>query len=139
MTDLELQRECEVFSRYLTGTAATAYISTNYVEFHKRGRFKPDRFDRLLVRIACAGPVLARFADTYASRFAKRAVLRQKLVFLVALLESATPSSEYVDTAHGRGVLVRMAAATAIYLAMLTAGMVLLGPAHLVLLRRSAA
>jgi hypothetical protein len=139
MTDLRLQRECDVLCRYLIGTAATPYVSTNYVEFHNRGRFKPNRFDQLLIRIASAGPLLARFADTYASRFARRAILRQKLVLLLALLESATPSSEYVDTPRGRSLFIRMAAETALYLAMLAAGTVLLGPAHWMLSRRRTA
>jgi hypothetical protein len=136
MSDRELQRECDVFCRYLVGTAPSAYVIAKYQHFHNTGRFSPDGFDRFLIRVAVRGPLFARFADTYASRFAKLAVLRRKLVFVLALLESTPPSSEYVDTAAGRGVLVRMAVATAVYLTMLVVGTVLLAPTHWVLSRR---
>jgi hypothetical protein len=136
MTRPQLQRECSVFSRYLVGKPAGSYVSEEYRRFHAAGGFHPDRFDRLLIRVASRGPCFARFADTYASRFARRAILRRKLVLLLALLESAPPSSEYIDASRGKGAFLRMAAAAALYLAILLAGILLLAPAHWILSRR---
>ena len=134
MSDLALQRECDVFCRYLVGAAPAAYVIAQYVDFHTPDRFQPDRFDGFLIRLASRGPLFTRLADTYASRFARRAILRRKLVLLLALLESTPPSSDYVDTVD-RSAFLRMAAWTAVYLVMLVAGAVLLAPAQWILSR----
>jgi hypothetical protein len=135
MSGPQLQRECDVFCRYLVGTPASAYVMAKYRDFHSRDPFQLDRFERFLVRVAACGPLFARFADTYASRFARRAILRRKLVFLLAVLESAPPSADYIDTVDESVVLLRMAGATAVYLTLLVAGAVLLAPAHWILSR----
>ena len=63
-----LERECEVFTRLLTGQTPTEYVIRKYVDGH---RARPDLaavagFERVLLGHAARGPVMARLADAYA-------------------------------------------------------------------------
>jgi hypothetical protein len=96
-----LARECDVFCRYLLGWTPNAYVLEKYSDAHRNGpQFAvATAFDRFLLRLASAGPWLAQFADTYAWLFARKSVLRKKLILLFAILETCSPSQEVVDSA----------------------------------------
>lgn len=102
-----LDRECDVFCRYLTGAGASEYVRERYRAAHERGAVDPESgataFDRALVSIARSGPLVARFADAHARIFAAGGLLRRKLVLLLALLEVREP--EKVDTVTQRSAL----------------------------------
>ena len=123
-----LYRECNAFSHYLVGCPQNAYVLGKYIEAH---RVAPDytsgsRFDRLLVNIAASGTLGASLADSYACLFARRSMLRRKLILLLAILESCAPARGFLDAIEpvsrfllslrllGRGLLflIRVAAAT---------------------------
>ncbi len=99
-----LDRECDVFCRYLSGEKASDYVRERYRAVHQRGSVEPaggaSAFDRALVAIARGGPFVARCADSHARVFATGGLLRRKLVLLLALLEVREP--ERVDTVTHR-------------------------------------
>ena len=139
----QLERECDVFSRYLLGTRPTSYVVEHYVDFHVRRGIPRSRvahqFDTLLLRVARASPWCARIADSYASMHYKSASLRKKLVLLLGILECVTPTAQQLDETRHRNAVV---AATSMsiqflgYFTHLAIATVVLGPVHL-LLRRS--
>ena len=61
-----LARECEVFSRYLLGSAPNAYVTGKYLDAHQRelNYTAHGSFDSLLAKFAAQGPRRARLADS---------------------------------------------------------------------------
>lgn len=95
--------ECDVFVRYLTGAAPTAFVQERYRGAHASlTALTPNTwFDRLLVRTARTAPWMTRALDAYAAIFARRSVLRAKLVTLLAICEVTPPFSNALDLADG--------------------------------------
>ncbi len=104
-----LAHECRVFTAFLVGAKPTPYVIAAYVEAHSKVRALADgnRFERLLVRIARTHSALTRVADMYARWFAPRSLLRNKLVLLLAILETTGPFCRMIDHLNAkRPVLV---------------------------------
>lgn len=95
-----LERECDVFCRYIGGIPASDYLRARYRATHERGAVEPpggaSRYDRALVRIARTSPFVARLVDAHARIFAGGGLLRRKLVLVLTLLEVREP--RHVDT-----------------------------------------
>ena len=104
-SDAALERECEVFARYLTGADASDYLRRKYREAHAVGVLGAgdSAFDRVLVTVARRGPWYTRFADTHARVFANGGLLRRKLVLVLALVECSAPAR--VDAPRSRSAL----------------------------------
>jgi hypothetical protein len=99
----QLDRESEVFARYLTGKGAGDYVRRKYREAHERGALGPSSAsDRALVDVARRGTWWARLADAHARLFAPGGLLRRKLVLVLALLECREPAR--VDTPVARSL-----------------------------------
>ncbi len=100
-----LERECEVFARYLSGSPPSDYVLAQYRAAHAAGVVDPPggatRFDEFVVRQARRGAWLARALDAHARVFANGSLLRRKLVLLLALLEVRSPHAEALDTPTG--------------------------------------
>jgi NADH dehydrogenase len=99
----ELELECDVFTRYLLGAGANAYVRARYLAAHTtvpalRAR---DPFDSFLVRFARRGRLFAKLADAHAALFAPAALLRKKLVLLLAILETCPPTHRMIDAPVG--------------------------------------
>jgi hypothetical protein len=101
VTPAGLQRECDVFTRFIARAAAPPYVVSKYIEAHRASdAFLPvNRFDAWLVAVASRSPRLTRLADGYARVFEPRGALRKKLVLLLALLESSAPLHRVIDRA----------------------------------------
>jgi hypothetical protein len=101
-----LERECDVFCRTLAGVSAPAAVRADYARAHEVGPLggAPSFFDRTLVRIGRTTPFCARLADSYAVLFARRSLLRQKLVMLLAILESHGATSRRMDAPRSRSL-----------------------------------
>lgn len=130
-----LEREARVFTAALIGAAPASFVLETYVRGHASLPLSPQPgFDRALLSLARSGPLLARAADAYARIFARRAVLRRKLTLLVAILESSAPSDQAFApiAASATGTLLRMAVAGCAAVGFTIAGVMLLGPLHLV-------
>jgi len=140
---VNLERECDVFCRHLTGAPAGEYVRAKYLAAHALGVVgePADGFDAALARWAAAGPTRARWIDGYAVFFARTGLLRRKLVLLLAILESAAPSDRLVDRidAGSRvGFLVHMGLEMALYAARLILAVIALTPVRVLFAGRRA-
>lgn len=128
-----LARECDVFCRYLTGRAASPFLTEKYTEAHARdARYQPaSAFDGVLLGAARATPALAQMIDSYASVAARASLLRKKLVLLVAILESSSPEhgfdEQITDTPAGK-VILRMAGRGLLFAVRFVLAAVVLAP-----------
>src|SRR5215469_12600701 len=107
----QLEQECAVYARYLSGHPPTGYLVEKYLDFYQKlggkaepGEVESDPFDSFLVRVSAEGPTWARLADSYARVFRPGSALRKKLVLVLALLECAPPSFEALDRVPGGGL-----------------------------------
>lgn len=100
-----LERECDVFVRYLSGTAPSEYVRERYFAAHAAGVVEPpggaSRFEHWVARRASSATWLARALDAHQRVFANGSLLRRKLVLLLALLEVRAPHAEALDTPTG--------------------------------------
>jgi hypothetical protein len=132
----EVERECDVFVRYLAGAESTDYLRAKYtraVELIPSLRTRPG-FESRLLRFAGRGPFAARIADAYAALLAPDSVLRSRLVLLVALLESSPPYHEAIDRPPEGASVRELSGAIAAGLAgvlSLMAGLIVLLPLRL--------
>jgi hypothetical protein len=109
-----LERECEVFSRYLSGEPPGDYVRGQYLAAHAAGAVDPvagaTRFERTVVALARSGTFAARALDAHARVFANGSLLRRKLVLTLALLEVRAPHAEAIDTPTGSSTFAMFAA-----------------------------
>jgi hypothetical protein len=141
-----LEQECDVLSRYLTGSRPTPYLTRKYREGHQAIPFNTepasDPFDAVLVMFARKSPWLARMADAYARRARPHGMLRQKLTLLLAITENAPPHYRDLTSGSSHGSMSRALLSTTVSLGAfglaLTAGAFMLGPLHLLLSFRTA-
>ena len=92
MEDHALFIECQTFCEYLVQQKPDAYITQKYQQAHHSGNIPLPKTEQLIERwlliVARIHPFMTRLADLY-SRFAfSSAILRKKLILLVAILES---------------------------------------------------
>jgi hypothetical protein len=119
----QIAAECDVLCRYLTGRHPTEHVRAHYVAAHELAspaNPRESETDLLLVRLARAGPRRAALADACAAAFVRNCTLRRKVILLLAILESAAPSSDWVDTVtiRSRWRLVAQVAAGATLFAL---------------------
>lgn len=132
-----LDRECEVFCRYLAGVAADDYLRMRYRATHERGAVERAggacAYDRALVVLARTAPLAARFVDAHARIFAGGGLLRRKLVLVLALLELRAPERvDSVTSGSPIGFFVRAAFLAAGFALMLVLSTLVLLPVRLV-------
>jgi NADH dehydrogenase len=139
--DAEARRECEVFSRYLLSRPPDAYLLRKYCEASSFGEPAGERspFEDLLLRLATLHPLLTRAVDAYARWFCPRALVRKKLILVLAIAESWAPSYVELDRADGGGRLMFVARLSAHAIAsglLLLLAVLLLQPMRLLLRAR---
>lgn len=97
-----LDRECSVFCRYLIGQAPNDYVRKKYRDANLSHPFAignpSPSSDDFLVIIARISPWATRMIDVYSLFFQRSSLVRKKLVLLLAILESASPSHRYLDS-----------------------------------------
>ncbi len=130
---LNLEEECELFSRYLIGEKPTSYVLEKYVDAHKNilGAVHVTSFDSLLLEIATFHPVATATVDSYAAVFCSRAIFRQKVVVLLSILESSSPSYlhfESPDPSSKAVLVIKMLAKVAFFGVRLLVSMVVFLP-----------
>jgi hypothetical protein len=136
--DTEARRECEVFSRYLLSHPPDAYLLRKYCEASAAGESADERspFERLLLRLARLHPLLTRAVDIYARWFCPRALVRKKLILVLAIAETWAPSYAELDRADGGGRLLfvaRLVARGLVSGLLLLFALLLLQPVRLIL------
>ena len=112
-----LEAECHSLCQYLIGRSADPYVTAKYIQAHALGSVGPPsgRRDATLAWAAAQSPVLARFADAYASVFARDGLLRRKLALTLAILETRLETYRALDaptTTSRAALMVRMCATT---------------------------
>ena len=134
MSSAQLERQARVLAQYLTGTKAPDSVVRKYLDYHRMHDRAEIGFDRFLLAISTRGPILTAIADSYCCHFRKSAVLRKKLVLLLALLECTGESSRRLDTADGTSGLrlwAMLAWRGTVHIAALAASLILVLPFHL--------
>jgi hypothetical protein len=103
-----LERECRVFACYLTGRMPEDYVRRKYLEAFSSKRQEQlavcGRFDRVLLSLACAHPLLTRVTDIYSRFFCFDSAVRRRLVMLLALIETDTASIDRLDYPNCSGM-----------------------------------
>lgn len=119
--------------RHLIGKEPGASVTDAYCRAHDQGDVAPGRvigtFDRVLVWLARSSFVATALVDAYAAVFARTALLRRKLVLLLAIMESSWPTCESIDSvdSHSRiGLIIGVGLRTLMFaVAALATGIVL--------------
>lgn len=141
MTAAALAKECDVFTRHLSGRPANTRVSEQYAAAHQvlDGMAGGDRHERWLLRVARTGPGACRVADAWARLGAPQGTLRRKLVVLLAILEVTPPYAAELDQPRGGSALewVRMAASGLGFAGALALGVVLFLPVRLATARKA--
>jgi len=143
--DPVLERECDVFARYLTGGEPVAYARDHYQRAHEvaaealeEGADSP--LERRLLEWGRRGGLGLRAADAWSRFFRPGALLRRKLVLTLAILENGPPTHRSLNAPReGRSLLLlgEVAGRVALSVAALVLGVVVFGPAALREGRRS--
>ena len=130
--------ECRVFSRYLVRQEPTPYVLSSYQRLCRldpRSLAPLSLIDRGSLGLARRGILPARIADGYVRMFCPYGPLRRRLILLLAILENSPPSDAPLNAAT-EGSRARIILGVSLTLlagsACLLAGIVFLGPLHLV-------
>jgi hypothetical protein len=131
----ELRRECHVFCRFLIGREPSRYVADKYVSGHASlPAAGVDVLDRALLACAGGAPWMTGVADSYAAVARRDALLRKKLVLLLAILENSPDTHLACDTAIASGraaALSRIALSGIAFAGRLALSMLLFGFLHL--------
>jgi nucleoside-diphosphate-sugar epimerase len=137
--DAQLDRECVTYTRYLVRQDPTEYIVEKYCDAHQYSEVLDDTnapaFSNFLVRMSARNSFFTQLADAYTSIFYKRSLFRNKLVLLVAILESCAPtypSFEVPDATNIVGVIFQMSLRTVGFVLALLLSTILLSPVRAV-------
>ncbi|HEV8150637.1 MAG TPA: hypothetical protein VGP61_10680 [Gemmatimonadales bacterium] len=139
-----LLAECRALCRYLIDADPSEYVVSCYERAWQSAATATEHvlplIDRSLLRMARVGALPARMADAYARMFRPSAPLRRRLILLLAILENSPPSAARLNSAMlGRrpAIGAGMAATMLASAVCLVAGIMLLGPLHLLSLLTS--
>ncbi|MEX2048835.1 MAG: hypothetical protein WEB90_04595 [Gemmatimonadota bacterium] len=127
---------------FLMGAAPSPYVVQKYREAHGAhlGLNAQDRFERLLLSLVRRPGPLRRPAAAYARAFAPKGAVQAKLIVLLAILESCSPTHVVIDAPPRRGAVslaLGVAARGLVWLVALVAGTLLLHPVRWWWRRRS--
>lgn len=132
--DAELEREARALARYLAGVELDSVAIRHYLRWHATSGARADRVDRLLLRVASAGKPGLALADAYCARWRRGALLRRKLVLVLALIETSAPGFEMVDrtlSASAAQFWVRMVGRGLAQVLLTALAGLAIGPVHL--------
>ena len=134
-SDAALVQECQLYCRYLSGGAASGYLSDKYVDCHRQFPIVPDSrsIDTVLHRASQSSVFACRLADCYSAVFLRQSTVRRKLIIVLAILECSknfgrldTPTNRPGASAYAKLALVGIN-----YCALVLCAMLLFGPIHL--------
>jgi nucleoside-diphosphate-sugar epimerase len=136
----DLKKECSILTDYLIRREPDTYVQEKYIQAHKVTGFGGDTglFDSLLIKAANSNAFILKLADSYTSIFYKNAILRKKLLLVLAILECC--DSTYRDIDRGKEgpvsiMLAQLAQKAFFFFFTLIAGLVFFFPLKLVTAR----
>ena len=101
-----LRRECRVFSQYLVNQTPNNYILEKYHRCHQKVTFEPSDFhDSFLLKLASNRPFFTRMTDAYSRFFRSNSVVRKKLAYLMAILETSPPYFRFYDSTDTKEII----------------------------------
>lgn len=97
-----LRNECEQLTLYLTGTRSDNYVCEKYMHAHYADNpaiplGNASAFDRFLISMALINSMVTGLVDSYSKVFCRSALIRKKMVLLLAILESTEPYCSLFD------------------------------------------
>jgi hypothetical protein len=105
-----LEQECLVFCRYLSGVSPDNFTLKKYHDAHTINAEvyynQKTFFEKLLITLARIHPLFTQIVDTYAVFLFKNAIIRKKLVLLLAILESCPPNKYNLDNTDQRAKFI---------------------------------
>jgi len=139
-----LMHECKVFTSYLIMQVPNAYVVEKYQAGHMISNLhcepRPYTFDKMLVTIASRHRFLTRLVDSYSRVVFPASVVRRKLILLMAILESCSPTHEEFEVGDKtrKGVAcIRIWEGVATFLFNVALSMLFLGPLHVIFVAKS--
>lgn len=139
----QINTECSVFSRYLTGQLPDSYIAEKYAAAFSPGEPLSQElqsgFDALLVRLAVIHPLITRAVDAFSRFFYTNSSLSKRLVILLALLESQASTAsalDYPDKTSFAGFVLSAAVQLTVFVVLLGIATLFLFPLKLLLGRQ---
>jgi NADH dehydrogenase len=131
-----IEKECKIFAIYITGQPPSEYVTAQYAAAVLAHGLASDDdlscFDWATLALGRSGSAFTRGADAFCSIFARKGVLRRKLIILAAILESVAPTSEALDRVTSRsaaGTLVSLIGYGAAFTVSFLLGATILVPA----------
>jgi NADH dehydrogenase len=138
--DVGLERECRVLTSYLIGGTPDRYVLGKYLEAHRVSdvwrETRAIGYETFLLRAARTHPIIARAVDAYCRVFLPGSLVRKKCVLLLAILEAAPSAHRSIDAperSRRSSVLAKLACRGAVFIVLVSLGMAILGPLHLML------
>ncbi len=106
----QLDQEARVYTKYLIKQAPSPYVIEKYRQAHLRSpnvhQALENPFNELLVKLSSKGPFWARLVDSYATFFLRNALVRKKIILLMAILESSAPTYQAFESPESKNPLV---------------------------------
>lgn len=135
-----LDRECTAFTKYLIQRTPNAYVLGKYRDAHATSivirNLPRSSFDIILLGLAALHPWALALVDSYSSVLFRSSAVRKKMVLLIAILESCSPSYIYFDKPESKGLpafVLKMFWQGCIFAISLLLGIALLLPIQLLL------
>ncbi len=103
----DLIEECKLFTNYLIGSSPDEYIKDKYIQGHSATTLDKNAgfFDKVLIKSANFNLLFLKLADAYTRIFYKNAVLRKKLLLLLAIMECCKATYHEVDSVSESSVI----------------------------------
>ncbi len=132
----DLMAECELFTNYLIGRSPDEYIQAKYLQGHAAANLEKDAglLDAILIRTANSNSFFLKLADVYTSIFYRNAVLRKKLLLMLAILECCKATYHEVDkVSNSSGIIfgIRLFQKAFIFLLSLFISIIIFSPFRL--------
>ena len=135
VSDFEaLKAECRIFGHYLIDDTVNVYTEKKYIQGHQKLEIEISEkpIDQLLLKKAVKSPFWVTLTDIYSSIFFRQAIVRKKLLLLIAILECQQDGYAQLDAVDEKtafGLLLKLGQKGILSL-MLIISIILIGPFH---------
>ncbi len=130
-----LKAECRIFGHYLIDGTLNAYTEKKYIQGHQKLEIEISEkpIDQLLLKKAVKSPFWVRLTDIYSSIFFRQAIVRKKLLLLIAILECQQDGYAHLDAVDEKTafrLFLELGQKGIVSIIMLIISIILIGPFH---------